>query len=359
MNKIEKENIDYKNFLNEVLQQIDNAKIQAASGINKVTIGLYYSIGRLIVDKQQKFGWGKSVVEKLSKDLQNITNATYSFSERNLWSMKQLYVEYNEKPELLEFVLKVPWGQNILILQKIKDGKEQAYYLQSTADFGWSRDVLLNQIKGSAYKFHLTKNKPNNFEKTLPEFLAEQADETVKSVYNLEFLGLDKPIHERKLEKLLVENIKKFLIELGYGFCFIGNQFELKGNTKDYYIDLLFYHRPLRCLVAIEIKTGEYKAEYAGKMQLYLNLLDKQIRLDDENQSIGIILCAEKDDFEVEYSIGSFDKPIGVAEYRLTKELPDNYKGKLPSPDELRNEIKKRLDIYNSDIDNDQQLDND
>jgi len=351
MNKIKKENTNYQTFLNEVLQQIENAKIHAASGINKVTIGLYYSIGKQIVDKQQKFGWGKSIVVKLSKDLQTRTNAIYSFSDRNLWLMKQLYVEYCEKPELLEFVLRVPWGQNILILQKIKDRNEQEYYLQATANFGWSRDVLLNQIKGNAYKFHLINNKPNNFEKTLPVFLSEQADEAIKSVYNLEFLGLDKPIHERKLEKLLIENIKKFLIELGYGFCYIGNQYELKGNTKDYYVDLLFYHRRLRCLIAIEIKTGEYKAEYAGKMQLYLNLLDQQVKIDDENQSIGIILCAEKDDFEVEYSIGSFDKPIGVAEYRLTKELPENFKGKLPSPDELRHELKKQLDIYNLDVD--------
>ncbi len=357
MDKLERENNEYKKFLHEVLQQVENAKLHAALGLNKVTIGLYYSIGRLIVDKQQKFGWGKSIVEKLSRDLQNTTNTTYSFSERNLWSMKQLYVEYNEKPELLEFVLKIPWGQNILILQKVKDLYEQAYYLQATVNYGWSRDVLLNQIKGNAYKFHLTNKKPNNFEKTLQEFLAEQADEAVKSVYNLEFLGLDTPIHERKLENLLVENIKTFLIELGYGFCFIGNQYELKGNSKDYYVDLLFFHRQLRCLVAIEIKTGEYKAEYAGKMQLYLNLLDKQIKLEDENQSIGIILCAEKDDFEVEYSIAGFDKPIGVAEYRLTKELPVNYMGKLPTPDELRNEIKKRF-IYNSNFDNDQHLDN-
>jgi len=243
-------------------------------------------------------------------------------------------------------MFKTPWGQNILILQKVKDKKEQEYYLKSTANYGWSRVILLNQIKGNAYKFHLVNNKPNNFEKTLPELLAEQADETIKSVYNLEFLDMAKRIHERKLENLLIENIKKFLIELGYGFCFIGNQYELKGNKKDYYVDLLFFHRRLSCLVAIEIKTDEYKAEYAGKMQLYLNLLDQQVKMEGENQSIGIILCAEKDDFEVEYSIGSFDKPIGVAEYRLIKELPDNYKGKLPSPDELRSEMKKQLDMH-------------
>jgi predicted nuclease of restriction endonuclease-like (RecB) superfamily len=257
--------------------------------------------------------------------------------------MKQLYIEYKNYPESYEDVFKVPWGQNILILQRIKDHKVREYYLKATSQFAWSRNVLLNQIKANAYENHLVNPKQHNFERALPSHLAEQADSAMKSVYNLELLGINKPIHERQMEKLMVEKIKNLIMELGYGFCFVGNQYKIKGNTKDYYVDLLFYHRKLRSLVAFEIKAGEFKAEYAGKINLYLNLLDEQVKMEDENPSIGIILCAEKDNFEVEYSLRTINKPIGVAEYRLTKELPDGLKGKLPTAQELKEEFSKKF----------------
>jgi len=309
---------------------------------------LYYSIGNLIVEKQTEYGWGASIVEQLSKDLQEITDATISFSERNLWLMKQLFVEYRDHEYLLKYVYNIPWGQNIVILQKIKDYNEREYYLKATVGYAWGRTVLINQIKANAYEYHLENPKQHNFNETLPKYQSEQADKAIKSVYNLEILGINKPIHERQMEKRMVEKIKDVLMELGYGFTFIGNQYKLKGNTKDYFIDLLFYHRGLRCLVAIELKTGEYKAEYAGKLNLYLNLLDNQMKMKDENPSIGIILCAEKDSFEVEFSLKDFHKPIGVAEYQLTKELPDKLKGKLPSAIELKKHLKDKYGFENN-----------
>jgi predicted nuclease of restriction endonuclease-like (RecB) superfamily len=342
MNDLQSKN-DYRQLFEEALEQINAAKIKAARKMTQTAIELYFNIGRLITEKQKKFGWGNSVVEELAKDLGKATGGVNSFSERNLWFMKQLYVEYRNYPELHKDVFGIPWGQNILILQRIKEYKAREYYLKATSQFGWSRDVLLNQIKAKAYENHLAYPKQHNFEKALPAHLAEQADSAMKSVYNLELLGINKPIYERKMEKLMIEKVKDLIMELGYGFCFIGNQFKLKGNTKDYYVDLLFYHRSLKSLVVFEIKTGEFKPEYAGKINFYLNLLDEQVKMKDENPSIGIILCAEKDNFEVEYSLKTVSKPIGVAEYRLTKELPENLRGKLPTARELKEKISKKL----------------
>jgi len=346
MSNIIKDN-RYLKFLETILEKIQIARIDASQKVNYATMELYYSIGNLIVEKQAEYGWGNSVVEQLSKDLQEITDTTISFSERNLWLMKQLFVEYKGNTDLLKFVFNIPWGQNIVILQKIKDNTAKEYYLKATAGYAWGRTVLINQIKAKAYEYHLENPKQHNFIETLPKHQSEQADKAMKSVYNLELLGINKPIHERQLEKRMVEKIKVVLMELGYGFTFIGNQYKLKGNTKDYYIDLLFYHRGLRCLVAIELKTGEYKAEYAGKLNLYLNLLDQQVKMNDENPSIGIILCAEKDSFEVKFSLKDFHKPIGVAEYQLTKELPDKLRGKLPSALELKEHLKDKYGFEN------------
>lgn len=337
----------YVGFLETILEKIQVARIEASQKVSRATMKLYYGIGNLIIEKQSEYGWGNSVVEQLSKNLQEITDATISFSERNLWLMKQLFVEYKDYNELLHYVFDVPWGQNIVILQKVKNYKAREYYLKATIGYAWARTVLINQIKGSAYEYHLENPKQHNFNETLPKHQSEQVDIAMKSIYNLEILGINKPIHERQMEKRMVENIKHVLMELGYGFTFVGNQYKLKGNTKDYYIDLLFYHRGLRCLVAIELKTGEYKAEYAGKLNLYLNLLDQQVKMEDENPSIGIILCAEKDSFEVEFSLKGFQKPIGVAEYQLTKELPDKLKGKLPSAIELKKHLKDRYGFDN------------
>jgi predicted nuclease of restriction endonuclease-like (RecB) superfamily len=214
---------------------------------------------------------------------------------------------------LRQFVAEIPWGQNLLILNKLTDPAARLYYLRATARFGWSRNVLLNQIKAGAYERAVTEEKTHNFPLALPEYLAEQAEETVKSSYNLEFLGIRREVKERELEDRLISRLQAFLLELGYGFCFVGRQHRLTLGQKEYFVDLLLYHRFLKALVAFELKVGPFEPEYAGKMDFYLNLLDDNERGDGDQPSVGIILCAEKDDVEVEYALRTKQNPIGVA----------------------------------------------
>ena len=297
------------------------------------------NIGKEITKRQEIHGFGKSVVEMLSKDLEKELGNVKGYSARNLWDMRRFYVEYKDNTFLRQLVAEIPWGHNLLIMSKIKDEKEREYYINATIKNAWTRNVLSIQIKANAYKNHVLVEKQNNFKLTLPKHLAEQADSAMKDIYMLEFLGIDQPILERELETKMVEKVKRFMLELGYGFAFIGNQYKVSSDTKDYYIDLLFYHRKLKCLVAFELKTGEFKAEYAGKMNLYLNILDDFVKENDENPSIGIILCAGKDKFEVEYALRGLNKPMGVAEYILTQELPNKLKGSLPTLKEFKKEV--------------------
>jgi len=335
----------YNELFNDVVHQIQQSRIKAASVANRIIGEMNFNIGRIITEKQEKYGWGKSIVEKLSADLNLMFDGKEGFSPQNLWYMRQFFMEYKDNPELLELAFAIPWGQNILIISKIKDIKEREYYLKATAGNAWSRSVLLNQIKAEAYQVYLENPKKHNFNMALPVHLAEQADEALKSKYNLDFLGITKPILERQLENLMVENVKKLILELGYGFCFIGNQHRLWLGKKYYDVDLLFFHRKLHCLVAIELKTTEFEPEHSGKLDYYLELLNEQMKLPEENPSIGIILCAEKDNLEVEYSLKVAKNPIGVAEYQLTKRLPKELKGQLPSVKEL---TEKARDIFKS-----------
>ncbi|MCF6156139.1 MAG: DUF1016 domain-containing protein [Candidatus Brocadia sp.] len=333
---------EYLNFLNEIKTRIATARIQTVRSVNKKLIKLYWDIGKAIVERQKKYTWGDNIVEALARDLREAFPESVGFSGRNLWNMRRFYEEYKDKPFLQQLVAEIPWGHNLLIMEKLTDDKEREYYIRSSRDFGWSRNVLLNQIKAGAYPLSL-KHKIHNFPKTLSVHLAEQADETIKSAYCLGFLGITKPVLERELEKRLVEKIKQFILELGFGFSFIGNQYRLTLGNNEYFIDLLFYNRKLKCLVALELKTGRFEPEYAGKMDFYLHLLDEQVKMKDENPSVGIILCADKDNIVVEYALRSVKKPIGVAEYYLTKRLPKAFKGKLPDVQDLKLPIQQEL----------------
>jgi predicted nuclease of restriction endonuclease-like (RecB) superfamily len=239
-----------------------------------------------------------------------------------------------------ELIAAVPWGHHTNVLAKLTDPAARLYYLQATARFGWSRNVLLNQIKAGAYERAVTEKKTHNFPLALPEYLAEQAEEMMKSSYNLEFLGIRREVKERELEDRLISRLQAFLLELGYGFCFVGRQHRLTLGQKEYFIDLLFYHRFLKALVAFELKVGPFEPEYAGKMDFYLNLLNDKERGDGDQPSIGIILCAEKDDVEVEYALRTKANPIGVAEYRLQSKLPADLKGKLPTAKQLADVVR-------------------
>ncbi len=296
----------------------------------------------MIVEKQQELGWGKSVVETLSRDVQQEFPSVTGFSPRNLWDMKRFYEQYADHENLRQRVAEIPWGHNLLILNKISNYDARAYYIELTQTCGWSRNVLLNQIKAHAYERSL-KEKTHNFENTLPVHLAEQADEMFKSSYSLEFLGIGQAVLERELEQRLLSQLKDFMLELGYGFCFVGNQYRLTLGDNDYYIDLLFYHRFLKSLIAIDLKTGEFKPEYAGKMDFYLNLLNEYEKTPEDNPSIGIILCAEKDHLVVEFSLKTKHNPIGVAEYQLYQELPEDLQGKIPTVQELTEGLQRKL----------------
>ena len=335
--------IQYNNFFNEIIQTINSARYNAYKSLNKHHIGLNFEVGKLIVKNQEINDWGKSIVDTLSADINKQIDGIKGYSPQNLWRMRQFYREYKDETGLLELAMKIPWGQNLLIMHQVKDLEERRYYLNATDKLGWSRSVLLNQIKANAYQKHLIEPKQNNFENTLPIHLSEQANEALKSEYNLDFLGINNSVLERELENRLIENIRDLLLELGYGFSFIGNQHRLKLNQKEYFIDLLFYHRFLKCLVAIELKTVEFEPEFAGKMNFYLELLDEQEKQPDDNPSIGIILCPTKDNIEVEYSLRTNTKPIGVSEYKLTHEIPEQLKGKVPTEKELKRMLTKAI----------------
>ena len=336
-------NQNYQELLHNVLHEIEWHQKKAANELTITLMQLYDAIGKHIVEKQEKEGWGKSIVEQLALDITKNSGTKESFSSRNLWYMRQYHLTYVENETLRSLSYRVNWGQNIVLFTKVKDEVERKYYLEKTIEAAWSRKTLLNAINSQAYQNQKLKKKSNNFPQTLPAHISEQVQETLKSEYTLSFLDIDGPILERKLEKQLVARMKEFVLELGYGFTYVGHQYKLVLREKEYYVDLLFFHRKLKCLVAIDLKIGEFMPEYAGKMNFYLNLLNDQVRLPDENPSIGIILCAEKDHVEVDYALMGLKNPIGVAEYTLQKKLPAQLKGELPEAEELRSRLTQEL----------------
>jgi predicted nuclease of restriction endonuclease-like (RecB) superfamily len=242
-----------------------------------------------------------------------------------------------------ELMSLVPWGHHVELMKKVKSTDARLFYLRETARFGWSRAVLLHQIKASTFERSLREKKTHNFEAALPEDMAEQAEEMLKSRYNLEFLGLKLRMRERDLEQRLIERVQQFILELGYGFCFIGRQYRLALGDKEYFVDLLFYHRFLKALVAVDLKVRGFEPEHAGQMDFYLNVLNEKERAPDDRPSIGIILCAEKSDVEVEFALRSKTNPIGVAEYRIQDDLPAEFKGKLPTAHQLADAVRDEL----------------
>ncbi len=331
----------YKDFLVQLKQKIYSAKSKAILSANRIMIELYWEIGKEIITKQEALGWGKSVVEQMSRDLITEFGEKSGYSTQNLWYMRQFYITYKESPNLQQLVGEIPWGSNILIFSKCKDKKSQEYYIKSTIEFGWNRNVLTHHIKTNLFDRDKKEDKSNNFEIALPSHLSELAIDIVKSEYNLEFLEVSNDIHERQVENALIENIKRFLLELGYGFSFVGNQYKLILGENEYFIDLLFFHRKLNALVAVELKVGKFKPEYAGKMNFYLNILNDKVKMPHENPSIGIILCSDKDGLEVEYALQNVIQPMGVSTYTVKKELPTEFKNILPTQEELKKELIK------------------
>ena len=334
---------DYKEILLQAVEVIETARSNIARHIASTASNTYWEIGKLLYDRKLESKHGSGVVKRLSVDLKE-RYPQMGMSPRNLWYMKTFYERYNAcNTKVQRAVALLPWSQNILILSKELDDNATLYYAQESISKGWNRDLLLNAIKLKMHETCSIEPSDNNFESTLPVEQAHYANEVFHSTYNLGFLGVTKPILELELEKRLVEKIKLFLLELGKGFTFIGNQHTIEYNGKESRVDMLFFHRGLRCLVAIDLKIGKFVPEYAGKMNYYLSLLDRTERQDGENPSIGIILCAEKDQLDVELALEGMTKPIGVADYQLIipkEELQKTIAAEIQSFEEEHSETK-------------------
>ena len=316
-NKLSIGSSDYAEILRHAVAVIEHARTEIARHVNGYVSTAYWEIGQMLHERKIESGYGDNIVKRLSADLKE-RYPKMGVSPRQLWNMKKFYERYAEHGEkLLRSVALLPWSHNLLLLNKGLDDNATLYYAQETVAKGWNRDLLLNAIKLNMYETQALARVDNNFDRTLPAEQAKYANEVFSSSYNLGFLGVTSPILELELEDRLVKAITRFLMELGNGFTFIGNQHVLEYNGKESKVDMLFFHRGLRCLVAVDLKIGAFKPEYAGKMNYYLSLLDRIERGADENRSIGIILCAEKDRVEVELALEDMGKPIGVADYQL------------------------------------------
>lgn len=324
---------EYQNFITNLKTRIRSAQYAAMKMVNKEYIQLCWDIGKAIVEKQKELSWGKSVVEQVAKDLQMEFLGQSGFSARNLWLMKQFYELYSASEILQPLVAEIGWSHHVQIMSKCQNDLQREFYIRMSKKFGWTKNVLIHQIENQSYEKYLLGQ--TNFDQTVPEKYKNQAILAVKDEYQFDFLELSNEHSEHELETAILKNIRPFLIEMGGYFSFIGNQYRVELDDKEYFIDLLLFHRKLRCLVAIELKIGEFTPEMAGKMQFYLNILNETVRQEDENPSIGIIICKQKSRTIVEYALKDSSKPIGVATYTINSQLPEEWKKLLPSPEQI------------------------
>ena len=332
---------DYMLFRNDIMRRIRSAQYEAMRAVNKEMISLYWEIGKQITERQKQLGWGKSVVENLSRDIQEEFPGIQGFGISNLRDMSRFYAEYQANEILQPLVGEISWTKHILILTKCKDTQERRFYILATKRFGCTKNVLMHQIEGKAFENYLLGQ--SNYDQTLTENVKNQAVLALRDDYSLNFLELSDEHSERDLELSIVRNIRAFLNEFGNDFTFLGNQYRLEVGGQEYFIDLLLYSRQMQSLVAIELKVGEFKPEYKGKMEFYLNVLDDTVKLAHENPSIGIIICKEKNRTIVEYALRHSSSPIGVATYSLSPDLPEQYKKLLPSSEDIARRVDNLL----------------
>ena len=324
---------NYVQLLGEIKQHIRSAQYEALKAVNQKLIALYWEIGKSIVTRQQGETWGKSVVKNLSQDLQTEFPGIKGFSAANLWRMKSFYETYVKNEKLAPLVREVGWSHNLAIMEKCKDDNMREFYIRMARKFGWTKNVLIHQIENQSYEKTLLNQ--TNFDKAVSENIRSQAKLAVKDEYTFDFLELADEHSERQLEQAILSAVEPFLQEMGGMFAFVGSQYRLEVGDKEYFIDLLLFHRRLKCLVAIELKIGEFVPEYVGKMQFYLAALDDLVRLPEENPPIGIILCKSKQRTIVEYALKESNQPIGVATYRIVSTLPQELKEQLPAPEQV------------------------
>lgn len=345
----------YRGLLTEIKERVRQSQARAAFSVNAEMIGMYWDVGRIIHQRQQMEGWGKGVIPRLAADLKNELPDIKGFSERNIGYMIRFFREYGEPPFLQQPAAKlqnlttispqlafgIPWFHHVILIEKIKDLQIRLWYMEQTINQGWSRDTLAAMIKG---KTHERQGQGvSNFSERLPASQSDLARQLLKDPYLFDFLTIEEPFHERELETGLIRHLEKFLLELGQGFAFVGRQYHLAVSDKDFYLDLLFYHLKLRSFIVIELKKGEFKPEYADKMNFYCSVVDDHLRNETDQPTIGLILCQAKDRILAEYTLRDIHKPIGISAYELTRALPDNLKSSLPTVEEIEAELAQEI----------------
>lgn len=354
---------DYAGLLGQITDRIRRSQVRAVLSVNAELIRLYWDIGRILEARQEREGYGKAVIPRLAVDLRNELPEVKGFSERNIGRMIAFSRAYPDPTALLpqpvakppsaddlpqpagdqpggESILwSIPWGHHAVLLEKVKDRDIRLWYMRQTLHHGWSRNILSLMISSGA---HARQGQAiTNFPDRLPSSQSDLAVRSLKDPYVFDFLTLEEPFHERELETGLVRHLERFLLELGQGFAFVGRQYHLDVGDEDFYVDLLFYHLRLRCFVVIDLKRGAFKAEYAGKMNFYLNVVDDRLRHETDSPSIGLILCQDRNRVVAEYALRGMNKPIGVSEYELTRSLPSELQSSLPSIEAIEAELTK------------------
>ena len=339
---------EYKKFLVELKEKVKNSQLKAAVKVNYELLDLYWNLGKKITEKQAKFSWGDSFISNLSNDLKKEFPDMKGFSVQNLKNIRYWYLFYAEyliglqpvsQLKKIENKIKsIPWGHNQRIMYKCKSVREAIFYVEKTIENGWSRTILEHQIDSKLYE--RLGSAISNFDSRLPKVQSELAKQTIKDPYNFDFLTLRDKYDERELEDALVKQITSFLLELGTGFSYIGRQVHLKVGDSDFYIDLLFYHVKLHCYVVVELKTEKFKPDFAGQLNFYVTAVNRDLKSQEDNQTIGILICKDKDNVVAEYSLANISQPIGISKYEISKLLEKEYKSSLPSIEEIEQSIK-------------------
>lgn len=327
----------YASWLDEVKTRIRGAQVRSAVAVNAELVLLYWSIGRDILARQEKEGWGAHVIDRLSADLRTAFPEMKGFSTRNLKYMRAFAEAWPDRRIVQQDVARLPWGHHVRLLDHVKRPEQRLWYVRQAAQHGWSRDILVTQMETGLH--HRAGKALTNFKRTLPPPHSDLAQQALKDPYVFDFLSLGPDAQERDLERGLLEHVRDFLLELGVGFAFVGSQVHLSVAGEDFFLDLLFFHLKLRCFVVIELKAGEFKPEYAGKMNFYLSAVDAELRRERDAPSIGLVLCKEKNKLVVEYALRDMNKPIGVSAYKLLERLPPSLKGSLPTVEQLEEEL--------------------
>jgi predicted nuclease of restriction endonuclease-like (RecB) superfamily len=327
----------YAQFLGDLKERIRRAQLRAALSVNRELVLLYWGMGRDILARQGEQGWGAKVIDRLAADLKKAFPEMSGFSPRNLKYMRSFAAAWPDEPIVQQAAAQIPWFHNCILLDKVKDPEERAWYVRKTLEHGWSRSVLALQVESGL--FHRQGKAVTNFEATLPNLQSDLAQQLLKDPYNFDFLTLGDDAQERELERGLLEHIRSFLLELGVGFAFVGSQYRLEVGGEDFYIDLLFYHLKLRAFVVIDLKATEFRPEYAGKMNFYLSAVDDLLRHPADEPSIGLILCKARNKVMAEYALKDVGKPIGISGFKLAESLPESLKGQLPTIADLEAEL--------------------